>query len=283
MNTGTTIICWQKWVGLLAMILLTLALFSLADALIGGFKGSSGTIELLPGDRFQISGPLPPRTEKLEEFVLEGQPSDKSVQIIPDAIFSGYWFGGPMWRGIIQISPYGREGAHTIRIKDRFGEKQNPALVFSIRVWPDLATKNANSLSIITRQSGYPPFAVAAFLAICGALAGAINFMLGVQWSKHLAAHHCGEIFRIKRSDKGSEVTCDLHGSVAVIPGMTCTIFRPMGELICSARIINHNNNEISLFIPEKVQISLGDVACFGNPDATPETAAIGTPEHVDQ
>ena len=274
MNTGTGIIIWQRRIGVLAMILLTLALLSLADALIGGFKGTGGTIELLPGEHFQISGPLPPKTETLAQFVIEGQPDDKTVQLIPETIFSGYWFGGPMWRGAIHVSPAGLESTHIIQVKDRFGEKQNPALVFSVRIWPDLATKNAHSPSFITRKTGHNPFFYASLFAVGGALAGLLNFLLGVLWSRHLAANHCGEIFRVKKLEEETEVTCDLMHAPALQPGMLCTIFRPLGEKICSAQIIRLEKNEISLLVPRAERVSLGDVACFILPaDGNQETA----------
>jgi len=262
MIAGARFVLWQKRAGIVAMIVLVAALLSLADALVGGLKGSQGTIELIPDTRYLISGPMPLRTEAIKDFVIDGQPANGSVRLVPEAIYSGYWFGGAMWRGAIVVDPGAREGSHVLSVKDAYGEKQNPALVFKVRVWPDLATRNAHSSSFLTRTTGRSPYQFAVILALCGLIAGGVNFLLGRLWARHLARHNCGEIYKRRQTALGTEITCEFRCSETGRPGMEATIYRASGELLCSARVASCEKGEVIMQVSKPELVRLGDVAC---------------------
>ena len=278
MITGARYILWQRRAGLLAMVLLMAALLSLADALVGGLKGSKGLVELIPGDSFAISGPMPPRTEEIQNFVIDGVPADGSVRLIPKTIFSGFWFGGAMWRGVIEISPEAREGRHVLSITDRFGEKQNSALVFTVQVWPSIEARNANSPSLLTKTTGHSPFVFALLFTAGGLAAGGTNFLFGRLWARHLARQRCGEIFKLRQTDQGTEVTCELIPDGTIRPGMDCTIFRPTGEALCQARVSLLGDNEVVVLAARPGIVRLGDVACL-----SPSVAGDKEPSDPDE
>ena len=119
----------QRVSGTLAMIMLVLTLLILFDGLRGGIFGGSGQVRLVPGERYVVSGPMPPKTERIEDFVIEGGAFDGSLRLVPEAVFTGYLFGGGMWRGYFEVNPVPRPGTYVFKVRDRFGEKQNPALV----------------------------------------------------------------------------------------------------------------------------------------------------------
>jgi hypothetical protein len=256
---------WQKLSGILAMIFLTAALAAFVDAMVGGLRGNSGTVELIPDSRFLISGPMPPKTEAIADFVIEGQPEDESLKLIPEAIFSGYWFGGSMWRGVIAVNPYAREGNYTIVVKDRYGEKQNPALVFSIRIWPDLATQKAHAPSFLTRKTGYSPFVFAAVFLVCGIVTGGITFLLGWLWTKHLSSRSCGEIYILRRVEQETEATCELLRPLDLKTGMSCSLYSRSGYVLGRAVIVDYEARKVRLTVKEPQLARIGDVVCFQN------------------
>lgn len=275
MTIGTRYVFWQKRTGQISMVLLISALLSLVDALVGGISGPQGQIELLPGSRYKVSGPMPPRTETMHEFVIDGQPEDGSVRLLPETVFTGYWLGGNMWRGVIEVADSAREGQFVIAVKDRFGEKQNPALAFKVQIWPDLATSNAHSSSFITRKTGYSPYFFAVGLAVIGMVVGACNFIFGRLWSRHLANHNCGEIYKVRQTEQGTEIACELRCADILKPGMQTALYRPTGEYLCPATITLCEPHGVLMRVDQQPnQVRLGDVACaFPHLEQEPEKA----------
>lgn len=263
MRLDPRLVVSQKISGTCAMVLFLCALAAFVDAMIGGLAGNSGTIELIPGERFQISGPMPQKTEALADFVIEGQPEDGAVQLRPEAIFSGYWFGGSMWRGVIVATASPQVDTVIIRVRDRFGEKQNPALVFTIRVYPDAASKQANSPSFLMRRSGINPFYFAVVFALAGILSGAATYYFGRLWANYLGEHLCGEIYMLKKGENGAEATCDLTSSRQMASGTFCTLYRRSGEMVGTAQILEQLPRSIRLSIDNDTSVKIGDIACL--------------------
>lgn len=263
MNFDINFIPWQKRFGILSMFFLLGAMLSLVDALVGGLEGVHGNIELIPDSRYAISGPLPPKTDALKDFVIEGLPEDRSVSLVPEAIFSGYWFGGSMWRGVITVNSLARKGVYIISVKDRFGEKQNPTLVFTVRIWANKADRDANSSSFLTRRTGLNPFIFVTGLTILGILTGGVSFIFGRLWSRQLAKFQCGEIYKVNRKEGLLKIACEFHGSMAVQVGMVCDIYNPFGEKLCTAKVTHCGKREVHLQAKETDTVRHGDVVCL--------------------
>ncbi len=268
---------WQKRTGTLAAFFFFAALLSLADSLIGGISGNRGIIELLPGSTYAISGPMPPKTETIAEIRIEGLPEDGSVQLVPRGVFSGFWFGGAMWRGAVEVAPTARAAEYTALVKDPFGEKQNPALVFKIRIWPDQQTLNAHSSSFLTRQTGQNPFLFVGIFALCGLFTGLATFLLGRRWAKLLGEHGCSEIYKLTTSEQGTEITCDLpatESAALLAVGRQCPVFRASGESLHNATIVALHKKDVILLIAEENAVRIGDVVCLlSQPQQIPAAA----------
>ncbi len=272
MMTGSGLISWQKGAGMVSMLFFFAALLALADALRGGFKGEQSAIELIPDSSFAISGPLPPAVEKIADFVIEGQPGDGAVRLVPQAIFSGYWLGGSMWRGRILTAPSAQVGEYTLRVRGQSDDKQNPVLVFPVRIWADQAELNAHSPSRLIRLTGLNPFLIALALALCGFAAGCLNFYMGRLWQRHLALNRCGEIFRARPVEEGIEIRCEIQGIDIPPAGAPATVLRASGKVVCAARLLFSEKNEIVLLLEDgevSPPVRPGDVVCL-HPGETP-------------
>jgi hypothetical protein len=214
---------------------------------------------------------MPPRTEEIKDFIIDGQPADGSVRLLPQTVFSGFWLGGNMWRGEIEVSPAAQEKNMVITIKDPFGEKQNPALVFKVQIWRDEATLNAHSPSLITRKTSFSPYSFAVGFALAGMVATGVNFILGRLWARHLAAHHCGEIYKLRRTERGTEITCEFQCADILKPGMEGAIYRPTGEYVCPATIADCAQDGVLMLAGQPDHVRPGDVACaFPHPEEQP-------------
>ena len=252
----------QRLSGRVAMLLLGLALLALFDGLRGGILGSTGLVRLIPGERYQLSGPLPPKTERIEDFVIEGMAADGSLRLVPEGIFTGYMFGGGMWRGYLDADMRVVPGKYEIRVRDRFGEKQNPALVFSVRVFAGAQARRAASPSMVTRWFAIEPRLLAACLGAVGILVGCGNYLLGRKWHSELVAHGCGEIFRMKTIDGHVEVTADMGGLSDIPEGAVFRFSRPLRGDVGFGTVVSCEKGHVALYVRENAQVRPGDIAC---------------------
>ena len=138
MQRSVSIAHAQRISGWIAMILLVLAGLSLIDGLVGQMMRGPNRVDALPGGTYAVSGPMPPRTERVEEFVVDGNTRDGQVALVPVDVYKGYWFGGGMWRGEVRIGEKPYHGTFHFAVHDAFGEKQNPSLIFEVVVWQHL-------------------------------------------------------------------------------------------------------------------------------------------------
>lgn len=253
----------QRLSGRVAMVLLTLALLCLFDGLRGGFLGSSGQIRLIPGERYLLSGPMPPKTDRIEDFVIEGVPVDGALRLVAEGVFTGFMFGGGMWRGYLDADMRAVPGNYEIRVRDRFGEKQNPALVFSVRVFAGPEDRRAASPSMVTRWFAVDPRLLAACLGALGILVGCGNFLLGRKWHSELVAHGCGEVFRMKTVDGRAEVTADMGGPCDIPAGATFRFSHPLRGDVGYGTVVSCEKGHVTLYVANNAQVRPGDIACL--------------------
>lgn len=255
---------WQTRTGWLAALCFCLACLALFDLLRGGFLGNQGIITLLPGSSYAISGPLPQGATGIADMRIEGEPEDASVRLVPRKVFSGFWFGGAMWRGSVEVAPTAREARYTVTVKDRIGAKQNPALVFTIEIWPDQKTRDAHAPSWLTRQTGYKPSFFFAAFALCGLMAGGVTFVLGRYWALLLSEAACAEIYRLERSEQGLRLMCDRPAWPDVRVGQECRLYRYTGEAVGRATVLAVQAKDLVLVAEHDARAGLGDVVCLG-------------------
>ncbi len=252
----------QRLTGFVAMVLLGLALLCVFDGLRDGFLGSSGQIRLISGEQYLLSGPLPPKTDRIEDFIIEGAAADGSVRLVPIGIFTGFMFGGGMWRGHLDVDTHAKAGSYEIRVRDRFGEKQNPALIFNVRVFADAQERQASSPSVVMRWISLDPRIVAACLGVLGILVGCTNFLLGRKWHSLLVEHGCGEVYRFKVVDDRLEVTADMGHTMDFPPGTIFRFTHPVRGELGQGAVISCERGKITLHVSPEVSVRPGDIAC---------------------
>jgi len=248
--------------GRVALLLLLVCALSLVDGLVGSMQQGFNRTDALPGGEYPVSGPLPPRTETIEDMVIEGGTDDRQVRLVPYEVYSGYWLGGKMWRGAIKVGASPASGEYVIRVHDKYGEKQNPTLVFSVQVWPDEATRMANAPERLTRWLGIEPFALSVLVLPFAVLAGFCNFMLGRAWSRALLAERSAEIYKLLPAPDGGgkDVTFGLGVQHGASPGMRCRIHRPDGTPVGEARVVECTARDCVARVPHGLNVQPGDV-----------------------
>lgn len=258
----------QRVSGLIAMFAFAFALLSVFDGLRSGIFGGQSIVQLVPGEKYAVSGPMPPKTERLEDFVITGNVPGGAISLVPEGIFTGYWFGGGMWRGQIVVATLCAAGRYEFAVHDKFGEKQNPALVFQVQVFRDQLDRQAHSPSLIMRHSGFEPYVVAACFGLLGLVGGGLNFLSGRQWTAVLSEHGCGEVFRFKRIGDHGEVGVELFNGASVPVGAMIRFSHPRRGDCCQGLVIACGKGEVTVQIAAESSVQPGDIACMLQDDA---------------
>lgn len=251
----------QRVSGIFSALALALAFLCLFDGLRGGVFGSQSPVPLIPGEAYRISGPMPSQTEHIKDFVVDGNAPGGTVRLKPQALFTGYWFGGGMWRGEIAVDQQCLPGAWTFSVRDNFGGKQNPALVFSVRVFRDEADRQAHSASAIIRWTGLQPLMLAACLGAAGLLAMGLNYLFGRLWSRVLAELGCGEVYRMRVVDGHREVGVEFVCRSDVQVGEVFRFTHPQRGNLGTGVVIDCGKC-LTLKTEASVPVQLGDIAC---------------------
>ncbi|MEG6505639.1 hypothetical protein [Nitratidesulfovibrio sp. 1201_IL3209] len=272
MNRSVHLARLHRRSGRVALLLLLVCALSLVDGLVGRMQQGFNRTDALPGGEYPVSGPLPPQTETIEDMVIEGGTDDRQVRLVPYEIYSGYWLGGKMWRGAIKVGTSPASGEYVIRVHDKYGEKQNPTLIFAVVVWPDEATMKANSPERLTRWFGVSAFSLSALVLPFALLAGFGNFMLGRAWSRALLAERSAEIYKLLPAPDGGgkDVTFGLGVQHGASPGMRCRISRPDGTPVGEARVVECTARDCVARIPHGLNVQPGDVVTLPDMVAGP-------------
>lgn len=262
MQRSVTLARAQWYSSRIAMMFLACCLLSLADGLVSQMQRGINRIDGIPGGVYSVSGPMPPMTENVEEFVVSGGSRDGQVILQPQAVYTGYWFGGGMWRGEVRLGETPAVGSYIISVRDPHGEKQNPSLVFEVVVWADAEAMRAGSFSRLERWFGLDPFWTAASVLPFGLFAALVDFLLGHLWSRRLREEGCGEIYKLIATNDGFEATCELDGHTGVASGMPCGILRRDGSRVGDGVVRECHDRDTVLVISANVPVRVGDVVC---------------------
>jgi hypothetical protein len=204
---------WRGLAGKAAALFCIIFFLSVFDGLISLFQQSPNDLRLLPGTSVKINGPAKESIRDIDE--LEYASTTELIQVSFEAVHSGYWMGGRMWRGVLTSSPNTAPGEYgvTVRIKGEPSEK--PMTVFRVRVFGNSASLQENSDSIIQRYTGCSPWWIVAPCFILVLLLFGIVYLCSQKREESLRHEGKAEIYRISKTDVGYEISFALgtkHG-----------------------------------------------------------------------
>lgn len=257
----------RQIVGWLTAALLFTALACLADALAAGFKGETRILQGIPGSMLPINAPLPPGATAISEIRVLG--GDDRVTLVPEELYSGFWLGGTMWRGSVIVSPEARPGTWVLTLEGPpMLEKPKGVLpiVFTVTVHEDALAQQKASPSLITRFSGYQPFAVSVLLAGLAIPGGLAGFLLSRRIEGLLTRQGKAVIYMLKKSEEGTLIAFSLGLDHGLSPGKNVDLVDDKGLTVGQARVVSSQQEDSTATITSGSCL-MGDMAVLQNPD----------------
>ena len=226
---------WRDLSGWAAAGFCLLAFLALLDGLIGQFREPANLIKLLPGLTREIDGPLQEEVPGIQELTYFRDSEDLKLSFA--TVHKGYFLGGNLWRGQITAGPRMQPGEYHLTVAPRRSTSSKATLAFRVVVFPDAASLQRSSKSIIRRYSGFSPWAAAAVGLPGILLAFGAVFYLSLKLDRLLAQKGKAEIYRVIRRDGGFEVHFGLGAEHGVEPGLELRVYNLRGKSVGLARV----------------------------------------------
>jgi len=219
---------WRSLAGYAAAALCLCALLALVDGLAVKFRTRPNELDLLPGSSAKVTGPLPAEVTGLEQ--LRGESDSGGLRLSFSRVQRGFWLGGNLWRGEIEVRPDAAAGVHTLSLRRLEGDSPQTLGVFRVVVHPDPRSLRLSSKSLIRRHLGWSPFVAAAALVPPSALLFAAVYFLSRRREEFLAEMGQAEIYRCKSGEEGVEVAFGLGTRHGIRAGSTLTLLDEAGQ-----------------------------------------------------
>lgn len=209
----------RTWLGRVGALCCLLAVAAVGDGLVTKFREPFNVLAVLPGETVAINGPTSEAVKTPAD--LEWLADSPELVLRVEKVHSGYFLGGRMWQGTLEVGPGIAPGKHVLAVRPRPQDPATPteAVLFRINVYPSEAARRAASLSLVARHLGLSPW-LAALLLVPGILvAFGLTFLLSWRIDALMAAEGRSEIYRVTRKEGYLEVLFGLGTNHGVRPG----------------------------------------------------------------
>ncbi len=250
---------WRKFFGRLSGLLLLGIVLAVIDGMSAQIRQEFNLIEIVPGQRQVVNGPMPRMTASLRELIVDL--SSEALSLNLEETYTGFWMGGSMWKGQVQVASGSPAGQYILGVRGPGEAEANPALVFKIRVFADAEDQRLQSLSYIHKFLGPHPFILAAWLLPCALLAGLGNFVVSQQLETALARDHKAEIYVVKTAPEGLLLTFGLGKDHGLSVGDRADILDEAGRVTTTARIQEVRPGSCTALAPAGSAVHIGSLA----------------------
>ncbi len=218
MSAAASILGLRRQVGRVGGVLLALALLLLLDGMSSGLRQDAGTFRCLPGQSAAISANVPVYVDSPDKVMV--QSAGPGIRLRVDQVMPGYWMGGRLFAGAIEVGPQAAPGDQPLVLTFPPDDKGKVyTLAYTVRVYADAAAMRADSPYYTERILGIPPYLPAGILAGLGLVCLGLVFFLSVRLESRLAAEGMAEVYKFRRLPEGLELEFALGLRHGLNPG----------------------------------------------------------------
>jgi len=219
---------WRDLASKIAAAFCVIALLGLVDGLLVHFREPANLVKVLPGASVEINGELTDEAHNVEDLTFNSD--SNQLQVTFEALHKGYFLGGDMWRGRLNVGPGIAPGEYSLSVIPRRTITARKAPAFRIIVFPEALSLQKSSTSLIRRWFGFSAFYVSA-----GCLPGILLAFGAVYWLSGkrealLAASGRAEIYRVHQTEQGIEISFGLGRDQGLEEGTRLNLFDKKGQ-----------------------------------------------------
>lgn len=198
--------------GRFSALCMILAALGVIDALSALMQQDFNRFDLIPGEVEPVTGPMPPDTKDISDLRVYLKSGD--IKLIPEGVYKGFWFGGQMWKGRLEVAPSAKPGEYRVSVlnenedPDALVESQptsktHPSLSYKLVVWANDNERQHGSNSLIIRHLGIRPFYFALFFVLWGIIIGGISWLWTQKTYRILASENRSTVHMVRKIPEG--------------------------------------------------------------------------------
>ena len=227
---------WRKLAGRAATLCCILFFLSLADGLILHFKQSSNDVWLLPGTSVDVNGPARENIHAIDQ--LDYASHSGLLRVSFEKVHAGYWLGGRMWRGVLSASEHIVPGEYAVTVISKVEPAEMPMTAFNVKVFGDALSMQRSSNSFLQRHSGISPWLIALPCITVALMLFGVVYLCSQKREKFLGQLGKAEIYRISKTEDGSEISFSLGTKHGVQNGSWLMLLDAEGIALGSVRVV---------------------------------------------
>lgn len=248
----------QRRTGLLAALVLGLAVLVLVDGLQALMRSGSYHLDIVAGQGTMLSGPVGIDKPRDSDLLVSVGPEGAPVGFRLDGFFASYWFGNGMWRGEIMAEPGATPGTYTVSVRVR-GTPASATQRYEVTVWSDAASLRQGAYSLTVSLLGFNPFWLSGILACIGVVPGLLSFLAGRRIVRLLWQAGFTEVFRTAPQPDGSLLLwCSGSKKEGPAEGRSCDVVDAEGRLLGQALLEKKAATCMELRLPAQAAPRVG-------------------------
>lgn len=218
MSAAARILGLRRQLGRVGGIFLALALALVLDGMSAGLRQDSNTFRCLPGQSIAISANVPMYVDAPDKIMVQSAPQGVGLRV--DQVMAGYWMGGRLFAGAVEVGPEAAAGDHPLVLT--FPPDENGkvyTLAYTVRIYSSAAAMRAESPYYTERFLGAAPYPAAGLFVGLGLACLGLVFLLSFRLESCLAAEGMAEVYKFRRLPEHLELEFALGGHHGLRPG----------------------------------------------------------------
>lgn len=226
---------WRNVIGKACALFGALFMLAALDGIVAHFRQPENLVELLPGESTDINGTLLGSIDGIHE--LNYASSSDLAQVSFEAVHTGFWVGGQMWRGKLSVSPQIPAGEYTITVNRKDAAGKKPSSIFHVKVYSDHEGFRRSSLSFARRFFDLSPWWLFSVSLPAALLALGAVYLVSHKRDEFLALEGKAEIYHIVQGSNEYEVAFGLGSKHGLRAGDRLVVLDGYGNHVGSLEV----------------------------------------------
>ena len=253
---------WRNLLGKVGACCCILMFLAVLDGLVARFREPPNVLKVLPGMSEEMNGPLEEEVGDIRDLTYAS--SSPHLGLVFAAVHKGYFLGGDMWRGQLQVAPQTPPGEYRLTVGVKGKKPARPLPPYRVLVFADPLSRQQSYKSIISSHTGLSPWAAAAYFLPAILLSFGGVYYLSQKKEEFLARLGRAEIYRVARREGEYVIGFGLGTSHGLQAGSKIDIFNEQEQVVATGEVEEADTTDSLAVVRSDREIKPGYVVSRG-------------------